>query len=53
MDTAPNRTCLARLPGGELRRSGGYGWQMGDEGSGYAIGRAALAAVSRALEERL
>lgn len=43
---------VARLPGGELRRSGGYGWQMGDEGSGYAIGRAALAAVSRALDGR-
>jgi N-acetylglucosamine kinase-like BadF-type ATPase len=43
---------VARLPGGETRRSGGYGWQMGDEGSGYAIGRAALAAVSRALDGR-
>lgn len=43
---------VARLPGGETRRTGGYGWQMGDEGSGYAIGRAALAAVSRALDGR-
>jgi N-acetylglucosamine kinase-like BadF-type ATPase len=31
---------------------GGYGWQMGDEGSGYAIGRAALGAVSRARDGR-
>ena len=27
---------------GGRHRIGGYGWQMGDEGSGYAIGRAAL-----------
>jgi N-acetylglucosamine kinase-like BadF-type ATPase len=34
------------------QRIGGYGWQMGDEGSGYAIGRAALGAVSRAVDGR-
>jgi glucosamine kinase len=37
---------------GTHRRIGGYGWQMGDEGSGYAIGRAALGAVSRAHDDR-
>lgn len=37
---------------GEQYRIGGYGWQMGDEGSGYAIGRAALGAVSRAADGR-
>jgi len=37
---------------GAHRRIGGYGWQMGDEGSGYAIGRAALGAVSRAEDGR-
>ncbi len=37
---------------GVHRRIGGYGWQMGDEGSGYAIGRAALGAVSRAQDGR-
>ena len=37
---------------GRLHRAGGYGWQMGDEGSGYAIGRAALGAVSRASDGR-
>jgi glucosamine kinase len=37
---------------GGRRRIGGYGWQMGDEGSGYAIGRAALGAVSRAHDGR-
>jgi glucosamine kinase len=37
---------------GKQHRIGGYGWQMGDEGSGYAIGRAALGAVSRAVDAR-
>lgn len=37
---------------GHRHRIGGYGWQMGDEGSGYAIGRAALGAVSRAADGR-
>ena len=37
---------------GTRHRIGGYGWQMGDEGSGYAIGRAALGAVSRAVDGR-
>ena len=37
---------------GTRRRIGGYGWQLGDEGSGYAIGRAALGAVSRAHDGR-
>lgn len=43
---------VARRADGTLLRSGGHGWQMGDEGSGYAIGRAALAAVSRAADGR-
>ena len=43
---------VARDPHGRLHRSGGYGWQMGDEGSGYAIGRSALGAVSRAADGR-
>ncbi len=43
---------VARDPFGRLHRSGGYGWQMGDEGSGYAIGRAALGAVGRAADDR-
>ena len=37
---------------GKRHRIGGYGWQMGDEGSGYAIGRASLGAVSRAVDDR-
>ncbi|MEO8140924.1 MAG: BadF/BadG/BcrA/BcrD ATPase family protein, partial [Gemmatimonadota bacterium] len=43
---------VARDPHGRLHRSGGFGWQMGDEGSGYAIGRAALGAVGRAADGR-
>ncbi len=43
---------VARDPAGRIHRAGGYGWQMGDEGSGYAIGRAALGAVGRAADGR-
>ncbi len=43
---------MARTPAGALHRQGGYGWQMGDEGSGYALGRAALLAVGRARDGR-
>jgi N-acetylglucosamine kinase-like BadF-type ATPase len=43
---------IARDASGASHRAGGYGWQMGDEGSGYAIGRAALGAVSRATDGR-
>ena len=35
----------ARDPAGRLHRAGGYGWQMGDEGSGYWLGRRALGAA--------
>jgi N-acetylglucosamine kinase-like BadF-type ATPase len=33
--------------GGKAHRSGGYGYLLGDEGSGFSIGRAALAAMLR------
>jgi N-acetylglucosamine kinase-like BadF-type ATPase len=39
-------------PGGRLRRAGGLGWRMGDEGSGYWLAREALAAVGRARDGR-
>src|SRR2546423_10182476 len=32
----------ARDPAGQLHRAGGYGWQLGDEGGGYWLGRRAL-----------
>jgi len=37
---------------GELIRAGGWGYLFGDEGSGYAIGSAALRAVMRAHDAR-
>jgi glucosamine kinase len=43
---------VGRDQSGKQHRIGGYGWQMGDEGSGYAIGRASLGAVSRAIDGR-
>jgi len=42
----------ARTPDGRSARAGGWGYLLGDEGSGYAIGRAALGAVSRAADGR-
>jgi glucosamine kinase len=38
----------ARDRQGRLRRSGGYGWQLSDEGGGYWIGRRALAMAAKA-----
>ena len=37
---------------GTIYRVGGLGWQLGDEGSGYALAREALAAVARAEDGR-
>jgi N-acetylglucosamine kinase-like BadF-type ATPase len=37
---------------GEAARSGGWGYMLGDEGSGYWIGRAALRAVLREADKR-
>jgi N-acetylmuramic acid 6-phosphate etherase len=37
---------------GQLARAGGWGYTLGDEGSGYAIGQAALRAVMRAHDGR-
>ena len=43
---------LARDPTGASHRVGGWGWRIGDEGSGFAVGRAGVAAVSQALDGR-
>jgi N-acetylglucosamine kinase-like BadF-type ATPase len=43
---------VARGEDGSHRRQGGYGWRMGDEGSGYALGEAALRAVGQAQDGR-
>src|SRR3989475_11684791 len=41
-----------RNAGGDASRAGGWGHMIGDEGSGYWIGREALAAVMRASDGR-
>ena len=38
----------ARDAAGRQHRAGGHGWQVGDEGGGYWLGRRALAAAARA-----
>jgi len=35
-----------------LHRAGGYGWQLGDEGGGYWLGRRALDVAARAQDGR-
>lgn len=42
----------ARDPSGVVWRAGGLGWQLGDEGSGYYLGRLALTAVGKAADGR-
>ncbi len=44
-------SAFARAADGRAKRCGGWGYLLGDEGSGYAIGRAALRHALRALEE--
>jgi N-acetylglucosamine kinase-like BadF-type ATPase len=39
-------------PSGAAARAGGWGYLLGDEGSGYALGRAALRAIARAADGR-
>jgi N-acetylglucosamine kinase-like BadF-type ATPase len=41
-----------RRPDGQLGRAGGWGYLLGDEGSGYGIGLAALRAAVRAADGR-
>jgi N-acetylglucosamine kinase-like BadF-type ATPase len=43
---------FARDPAGGMHRSGGHGWQFGDEGGGYWLGRRALDAAARAQDGR-
>jgi glucosamine kinase len=52
MSAGTGSVAVGRDRTGKRHRIGGYGWQMGDEGSGYAIGRASLGAVSRAVDGR-
>jgi Predicted N-acetylglucosamine kinase len=41
---------LARSNDGTRRRAGGWGYRLGDVGSGYAVGRAGLRAVAAAFD---
>jgi N-acetylmuramic acid 6-phosphate etherase len=43
---------FAQNAAGQTARSGGWGWLLGDEGSGYALVQAALRAVLRAADGR-
>src|SRR5712692_2459413 len=43
---------FARDRNGRVHRSGGHGWQLGDEGGGYWLGRRALQAAGRAYDGR-
>jgi N-acetylglucosamine kinase-like BadF-type ATPase len=44
--------CTGRNQAGETARADGWGWLLGDDGSGFAIGREALRAVMRAYDGR-
>ncbi|HHT25990.1 MAG TPA: hypothetical protein GXZ82_01905 [Firmicutes bacterium] len=39
--------------GGQRRRAGGWGWLLGDEGSGYDISRQTLTAILKAADGRM
>ena len=43
---------LGMNEGGETARAGGWGWRLGDEGSGYYIGSRALISALRAYDGR-
>ncbi len=43
---------FARDAAGQMHRAGGHGWQLGDEGGGYWLGRRALDAAARAEDGR-
>jgi N-acetylglucosamine kinase-like BadF-type ATPase len=43
---------FAKDPDGSVHRVGGWGRTIGDEGSGFAVGRAALIAIARAIDGR-
>lgn len=43
---------VGRSAKGGMQRVGGWGWQFGDEGGGYSLGRAAVSAVTRSHDGR-
>ena len=44
--------CFGRAPGGEIIRVGGWGYLLGDEGSGFSVAQAALIAALKAWDGR-
>ena len=44
--------CMARLDSSTLKRKGGWGWRLGDEGSGWYIARRGVIQALRAYEHR-
>lgn len=44
--------CYGRAPGGTIVRAGGWGYLLGDEGSGYDIGRHALRLATQTADGR-
>ena len=48
VEAGTGSAAFARGADGALHRAGGYGWQLGDEGGGYWLGRRALALAARA-----
>jgi glucosamine kinase len=52
LNAGTGSVAYARDRNGRVHRSGGYGWQLGDEGGGYWLGRRALLAAGRAVDGR-
>ncbi|HET9017371.1 MAG TPA: BadF/BadG/BcrA/BcrD ATPase family protein [Thermomicrobiaceae bacterium] len=44
--------CLGRMPDGAIARAGGWGWRLGDEGSGYDVGSRALRLATQTADGR-
>jgi len=52
LNAGTGSVAFARDAAGQIHRSGGYGWQLGDEGGGYWLGQRALDAAARAEDGR-
>lgn len=44
--------CFGRSESGEVIRAGGFGWRLGDEGSGWHIAHSAIARTLKSKEDR-
>jgi len=52
LNAGTGSVAFARDASGHIHRSGGFGWQLGDEGGGYWLGQRALDAAARAEDGR-